>query len=60
MQVPDVQNDIDALLRRAAECELAAEGTEDPADKALSLWLAGKYREKAERLAKQCRPDSGN
>jgi len=51
------QEDIDALLKRATEHELAAERSDDPADKAAYLWFATAMRAKAERLAKQLPQD---
>jgi hypothetical protein len=50
------KKDMDALLKRAEECELAATRSNDPADQAANLWFATKYREKAAALAQASRP----
>jgi len=46
--MPSTQEDIAALLKRAAEYEQAAE--RDPAERKLNLWLAAHLRAKAESL----------
>jgi len=50
------KKDMDALLKRAEECELAATRSNDQADQAANLWFATKYREKAAALAQASRP----
>jgi hypothetical protein len=51
--MPSTQEDIDALLERAAAYGRAAEQSSDPAQKRANLWLAASLRAKAEQLAKQ-------
>jgi len=52
------QADIDAVLRRAVELELAAKEADKEADRASNLWLAAKLREKAANLMRQTSKDT--
>jgi len=49
------QEDVDALERVAAQFELAAQLSDDPAVQAGDLWIARQLREKAARLRKLSR-----
>jgi hypothetical protein len=55
VQVSPRNSDIEALLGRAAECELRARLAEDPSDRDQHVWFATKYREKAASLGKATR-----